>query len=149
MKEIIEKLKEAIAANRVDPVEIANAIPTLIPRILSFNHTNDSGYVTGNVIAWWIAEERVVFKAGLPNMKAWYKLDALHTVLPTAARIGIRKAGGNNVGFLRFDVGGTAAVAEFTEDLFVEAGESVEFYVELLGGISAVTVSLPHWLAPV
>ena len=146
MREIIEELRAKIAANEIDPIEVAKTVADLLPRTLSFNNINDSGYVSGNVLAWWAADEAVVFKAGLAGTVALYNLDALHTVLPTAARIGIRKREGATMGYLRFDVGSSVAVPEFTQDVLVNAGESVEFFVESLPGIASITVSVPHYL---
>ena len=147
MKEILNKLRADIEANKVQPQAVADLVATLLPRIFSFNHTNDTGYVTGNVLAWWIAEEKIVLKKNLVNLQAAYKLDALHTSLGAVAKIGIRKLGGSALGYIRFDVGSKTPVAEFANDVTVLAGESIEFYVETLPGIAAITVSLPHWLA--
>ena len=146
MREIIEKLREDLAANKVDPLEVARTVADMLPRTLSFNNINDSGYVSGNVLAWWVADEAVVFKAGLPGAQALYSLDALHTVLPTTSRIGIRKRSGATMGYLRFDIGVASAVAEFVSDVKIAAGESVEFFVEALPGIAAISVSIPHYL---
>ncbi len=146
MREIIEKLREDLAANKVDPLEVAKIIADMLPRTLSFNNINDSGYVSGNVLAWWVAEEPVIFKAGLPGVQALYSLDALHTILPTTARIGIRKRDGATMGYLRFDIGSAVVTTEFTQDIIVNPGESVEFFVESLPGISSVTVTIPHYL---
>ena len=146
MREIIEKLRRAIENKQVDPLEVARTVADMLPRTLSFNNINDSGYVSGNVLAWWVADEPVVFKAGLAGAQALYNLDALHTVLPTTSRIGIRKHGGATMGYLRFDIGVASAVAEFVADVKIAAGESVEFFVEALPGIAAISVSVPHYL---
>ena len=145
MREIIEKLREDLAANKIDPLEVARTVADMLPRTLSFNNINDSGYVSGNVLAWWVAEEPVIFKAGLPGVQALYSLDALHTVLPTTARIGIRKRAGATMGYLRFDIGATDAVVEFNQDVIIRAGESIELFVESLPGIGAVSVTIPHF----
>ncbi len=146
MREIVEKLREDLAANKIDPMEVARTVADMLPRTLSFNNINDSGYVRGNVLAWWVADEPVVFKAGLPGAQALYSLDASHRALPTTARIGIRKRGGTTMGYLRFDIGVASAVAEFVADVKIAAGESVEFFVEALPGIAAISVSIPHYL---
>ena len=146
MREIIEELRRAIKNKQVDLNEIAALIADLLPRTVSFNNVSDTGYVSGNVLLWWIAEETVIFKAGLEKAKARYKLDNLHAVLPTTARIGIRKYGGATMGYLRFDIGVASAVAEFVADVKIAAGESVEFFVEALPGIAAISVSIPHYL---
>jgi len=126
---------------------LVQEVKNQLPRVLSFNNTNDTGYVTGNVVGWWIAESRVIFKAGLPGFQAAYKLDSLHTTLPTQAIIGIRKLGGATMGYIKFNAGSTTPIAEFLADVIIAAGESVEFYVETLAGVSAITVTVPHYLA--
>lgn len=146
MREIIEELRARIANQQVDVTAIAELVTDLLPRTISFNNINDSGYVAGNVLAWWVAETPVIFKAGLVGVQALYNLDALHTVLPTAARIGIRKRNGATMGYLRFDAGSAVVVPEFTTDVIVNAGESVEFFVESLPGIAAISVTIPHYL---
>ena len=146
MREIIEELRSGLAASKVDPIEVAKLVADLLPRTISFNNINDTGYVSGNVLAWWVAEETVVFKAGLPGAQALYNLDALHTVLPTTARIGIRKRKGATLGYLRFDIGAESAVAEFAADATIQAGQSVEFFVESLPGVASITVAVPHYL---
>ena len=146
MREIIEKLRADLAANKVDVNEIAALVADLLPRTVSFNNVSDTGYVSGNVLLWWIAEETVIFKAGLEKAKARYKLDNLHAVLPATARIGIRKYGGASMGYLRFDIGATDAVVEFNQDVIIQAGESIELFVESLPGIGAVSVTIPHFV---
>ena len=146
MREIIEKLRADLATNKVDPLEVAKIIADLLPRSVSFNSINDSGYVSGNVLQWWIADETVVFRAGLAKAKARYKLDKIHTVLPTTAKIGIRKYGGATMGYLRFDVGSDTVVVEFPQDVVIQQGESIECFVETLPGIAAISVTIPHYL---
>ena len=63
MRDIVEELRSAIANQQVDVNAIAEVVADLLPRTLSFNNINDDGYVSGNVLAWWVADEPVVFKA--------------------------------------------------------------------------------------
>ena len=146
MREIIEDLRSAIKNKQVDLNEIALLVADLLPRTVSFNNDSDTGYVSGNVLLWWIAEETVIFKAGLEKAKAKYKLDNLHTVLPTTAKIGIRKYEGATMGYLRFDVGSDTMVVEFPQDVVIQQGESIECFVETLPGIAAISVTIPHYL---
>lgn len=146
MREIIEDLRSAIKNKQVDLNEIAVLVADLLPRTVSFNNVSDTGYVSGNVLLWWIAEETVIFKAGLEKAKAKYKLDNLHTVLPTTAKIGIRKYEGATMGYLRFDVGSDTMVVEFPQDVVIQQGESIECFVETLPGIAAISVTIPHYL---
>lgn len=146
MREIIEDLRSAIKNKQVDLNEIALLVADLLPRTVSFNNVSDTGYVSGNVLLWWIAEETVIFKAGLEKAKAKYKLDNLHTVLPTTAKIGIRKYEGATMGYLRFDVGSDTMVVEFPQDVVIQQGESIECFVETLPGIAAISVTIPHYL---
>lgn len=146
MRDIVEELRSAIANQQVDVNAIAELVADLLPRTISFDSLSDSGYVSGNVLAWWVAEEDVIFKANLPKSGAFYKLDNLHAVLPTTSRIGIRKYGGAAMGYLRFDIGGAKMVPEFPADVIIRAGESVEFFVDSLPGIAAVSVTVPHFL---
>lgn len=143
MKELLDNLRQAIQDNVVDPNEVAK----LLPRVLSFNHTNDTGYVAGNVLAWCVLEQPIVLKKDLVNFRAAYKLDALHTTLGAVAKIGIRKLNGSPLGYIRFNVGSSTPVAEFPNDVTILAGESIEFFVDSLPGIAAVTVAVPHWIA--
>jgi len=147
MRDVIEFLREALASNQVKPAEIAALVVEVLPRAISFNTVNDNGYVAGNVVGWWIPETAVVLKADLPGAKALYKLDALHTVLPTTARIGIRKYDtAELLGYLRFDTDGSAMVPEFTNDVTLSAGESIEFYVESMPAVVAISVTIPHFI---
>ena len=146
MREIIEDLRSVIKNKQVDLNEIALLVADLLPRTVSFNNVSDTGYVSGNVLLWWIAEETVIFKAGLEKAKAKYKLDNLHTVLPTTAKIGIRKYEGATMGYLRFDVGSDTMVVEFPQDVVIQQGESIECFVETLPGIAAISVTIPHYL---
>ncbi len=122
-----------------------------VPRCLSFQHLNDSGYVAGQQICLWVADADIALKNNLTGSVGMYILDNLHGSLPSQGSVAIfSNAYGaeQRIGYIYFNTNGTVTFA-LSADVVIAKGKYLRFVVESLVGVWTISVSLKHFIVGV
>lgn len=140
------KLLEYVAPT-VDP----NLLVRGLTRKLVFNSVNQTGYVSGNIIASFIADEPFIVKNSFEGSQADYTLGDLYTVLPNNAIVAVYQLSGTTntrIGSIQFTPGQhTPAFIQYQASNTIAKDDKVNFVVDTLVGVASLTVNFAHKLA--
>ena len=123
----------------------SKAPTTELPRVLSFCSINDTGYVSGNTIAYFKADHDFTFPDNFEGSQSTYTVIPPLDTLSETALVGIFV---NNVriGSVQFNTDGTTIFIMYETGFSILKGDIISFKVDTMTYIGSFTLSLVHTL---
>ena len=145
---ILQQIGDSLAAveAEVDALLLAaNTKLSGVPRVLSFCSFNDTGYVSGNTIAYFKVDHTFTFPNDFAGSQAAF------TVRPPAesnaeiALIGIY-VNNTRIGSVQFGTDGSSTFVMYETGFTVNTGDIISFKVDIMTYIGSFTLTLVHTL---
>ena len=114
-------------------------------RILSFCSTNDTGYVSGNTIAYFKVDHAFTFPNDFAGSQAAFTVRPPAVTNAEIALIGIY-VNNTRIGSVQFGTDNSATFVMYLNEYTVNTGDIISFKVDIMTYIGSFTLTLVHTL---
>ncbi len=114
-------------------------------RLLSFCSINDTGYVSGNTIAYFKSDHDFLFPDNFAGSQAAFTVRPPAVTNAEVALIGIY-VNNTRIGSVQFGTDGSSTFVMYQTGFAVLAGDTISFKVDIMTYIGSFTLTLVHTL---